>query len=318
MYHKSSEQLTSVENVLSIDVEDWFHILDVSSAPSLQAWIELESRVVSNTLFVLDLLSKYKTKGTFFVLGWVAKHFPDLVREIERRGHEIGTHGYGHELVYTLTPEQFRRDVGCSLEHLSRCTSRQILGYRAPGFSITPASSWALDVLVELGLRYDSSIFPMKRNHGGFLEFSQEAGWITTPKGNRILEVPVTPINLIGNKKIYMFGGGYFRLAPLSMITAGIKQLNIQNKYAMVYLHPREFDANHPKLKMNLPRYFCSYVNLNQTTTKFIKILEQFNFNSIEKVWDLASLNTLKTQPIWNKDSSIQPDKERILTYIAT
>jgi polysaccharide deacetylase family protein (PEP-CTERM system associated) len=290
MYSRNTDKQTFVENVLSIDVEDWFHILDFPSAPSLHAWIELESRVVTNTLFILDLLSTYQTKGTFFVLGWVAEHFPDLVREIERRGHEIGTHGYSHELVYNLTPEQFRRDVSRSLEHLSRCTSRQILGYRAPGFSITPASIWALDVLVELGLRYDSSIFPMKRNHGGFSEFSQEVGWLTTPKGNRILEVPVTPINFIGNKKIYIFGGGYFRLAPLFMINAGIKQLNKQNKSAMVYLHPREFDAEHPRLKMNLLRSFCSYVNLKETQTKFARILDKFKFNTVEKVYNLDYL----------------------------
>lgn len=282
MQRENFDKQANVQNVLTIDVEDWFHILNLSSTPPLKVWSQLESRVVSNTLHILDLLSIHKTHATFFVLGWVAEHFPDLVREIERRGHEIGTHGYAHELVYNLTPNQFRTDVGRSLDHLSRVTSRPILGYRAPGFSITPASIWALDVLVELGLRYDASIFPIKRNHGGFPEFSGETGWITTPKGNRILEVPVTPMDLFG-KKVYLFGGGYFRLTPSSMIAAGIRQLNATGKSAMVYLHPREFDVNHPRLKMNHFRRFTSYINLKETTSKFTTILEEFKFNSIEK-----------------------------------
>jgi len=288
MYGKNFGKQTSVDNVLTIDVEDWFHILNVPSTPLLRHWCQLESRVVSNTLYILDLLSEHQRRGTFFVLGWVAQHFPDLVREIERRGHEIGTHGYGHQLVYDLTPEQFRRDVGKSLDYLSKATSKPILGYRAPGFSINSSCMWALDVLVELGLRYDTSIFPMKRNHGGFAEFSGEAGWISTPKGNQILEVPVTPTKLFG-KKMYLFGGGYFRLAPSGMIVSGIKQLNSQGRSAMVYLHPREFDANHPRLEMSHFRSFTSYVNLKDTSAKFCTMLEQFNFNSIGNIWGLTA-----------------------------
>ncbi|AFY78056.1 polysaccharide deactylase family protein, PEP-CTERM locus subfamily [Pleurocapsa sp. PCC 7327] len=278
----------NISNILTIDVEDWFHILDLPSLPPLKTWVKLESRVVSNTIFILDLLDKYKTKGTFFVLGWVAKHFPDLVREIEKRGHEIGSHGYSHELIYHLTQDRFRRDVSLSLEYLSRITSRPILGYRAPGFSIVPETLYALDILVELGFYYDASIFPMKRNHGGFPGFSEEENWITTPRGNRILEIPVTPINWLG-KKIYLFGGGYFRLAPYPLIEQAITYLNDRGKSVLVYLHPREFDVNHPRLAMSLTRSFTTYVNLEQTRSKFERAIAQFKFSSIEKIWKLFS-----------------------------
>ena len=278
---------TSVENVLTIDIEDWFHILDIGSMPSIQDWYKLESTVTKNTQVILDLLNKYHTKGTFFVLGWVAEHFPDLVREIARQGHEIGTHGYSHELIYNLTPNEFRRDVVRSLEVLERITSLPILGYRAPGFSIANSSLWALDILVELGLQYDASIFPMNRNHGGLPGFSGDAVWLTTAEGNKILEIPVTPTTLF-NKKVYLFGGGYFRLAPYAAIAAGIEQLNNQGKPALVYLHPREFDPQHPKLKMNPYRSFTSYVNLHKTHYKFERMIQDFKFNSIEKIWQIS------------------------------
>ena len=278
---------TSVENVLTIDIEDWFHILDIGSMPSIQDWHKLESTVTKNTQVILDLLNKYHTKGTFFVLGWVAEHFPDLVREIAKQGHEIGTHGYSHELIYNLTPNEFRRDVVRSLEVLERITSLPILGYRAPGFSIANSSLWALDILVELGLQYDASIFPMNRNHGGLPGFSGDAVWLTTAEGNKILEIPVTPTTLF-NKKVYLFGGGYFRLAPYAAIAAGIEQLNNQGKPALVYLHPREFDPQHPKLKMNPYRSFTSYVNLHKTHYKFERMIQDFKFNSIEKIWQIS------------------------------
>lgn len=278
---------TSMENVLKIDIEDWFHILDIGLMPSIQDWHKLESTVTKNTQVILDLLNKYHTKGTFFVLGWVAEHFPDLVREIARQGHEIGTHGYSHELIYNLTPNEFRRDVVRSLEVLERITSLPILGYRAPGFSIANSSLWALDILVELGLQYDASIFPMNRNHGGLPGFSGDAVWLTTAEGNKILEIPVTPTTLF-NKKVYLFGGGYFRLAPYAAIAAGIEQLNNQGKPALVYLHPREFDPQHPKLKMNPYRSFTSYVNLHKTHYKFERMIQDFKFNSIEKIWQIS------------------------------
>ena len=242
---------TRVENVLTIDIEDWFHILDIGSTLSMEEWSKQESKVIKNTQVILDLLNKHDTKGTFFILGWVAEHFPDLVREIERQGHEIGTHGYSHELIYNLTPNEFRRDVARSLEVLARITSRPILGYRAPGFSIANSSLWALDILVELGLQYDASIFPMNRNHGGLPGFSGEAAWLTTPLGNKFLEIPVTPTTLF-NKKVYLFGGGYFRLAPYFAIAAGIEQLNNRPLAKVLFINLLDGQDAHPTRKITL------------------------------------------------------------------
>lgn len=283
-YHKNS----AIQNVLTIDVEDWFHILELPAEIPVQDWIKLENRVLENTLSLLDLLRRYNAKATFFVLGWVAQYYPDLIREIAKQGHEIATHGYSHQLIHSLTPQEFARDINLSLEYLSRVTSNPIRGYRAPGFSLTEDCLWALDILLDLGLSYDASIFPLKRNHGGCENFAEEAGLVTTPKGREILEVPVTCNNILG-KKLYLLGGGYFRISPYWMIESGIKQLNRQDKPAMIYLHPREFDPLQPRLEMSKVRSFMSYVNLHQTETKLEKVLRNFRFNSIENIWQLSS-----------------------------
>ncbi len=287
-YHKHS----TVQNILTIDVEDWFHILELPSEIPVKDWIRLENRVLKNTLSLLNLLRRYNTKATFFVLGWVAQYCPDLVREIAKQGHEIATHGYSHRLVHNLTPQEFAQDISLSLEYLSRVTSKPIRGYRAPGFSLTEDCLWALDILLELGLSYDASIFPLKRNHGGYENFAEEAGLVTTPKGRKILEVPVTCNNVLG-KKLYLLGGGYFRISPYWMIESGIKQLNRQGKPAMIYLHPREFDPLQPRLEMSKIRSFMSYINLHYTEDKLEKVLRNFRLNSIENIYKLSSIPEL-------------------------
>ena len=285
-YHKK------IENILTIDVEDWFHILELPSEIPVKDWIELENRVVNNTLSLLNLLRRYNAKATFFVLGWVAQYCPDLIREIEKEGHEIATHGYSHQLIHHLTPREFAQDISLSLEYLSRVAKKPIRGYRAPGFSLTEDCSWALDILLELGLSYDASIFPLKRNHGGYENFAEEAGYVTTPKRKQILEIPVTCNEILG-KKLYLLGGGYFRISPSWVIESGIKQLNRQGKPAMIYLHPREIDPLQPRLEMSKKRTFMSYVNLHKTESKLEKILQKFKFNSIENIWQLSSVTEL-------------------------
>ena len=182
--------------------------------------------------------------------------------------------------------------MSLSLEYLSRATSKLILGYRAPGFSLTKDCLWALDILLELGLSYDASVFPLKRNHGGYKNFTGEGGFISTPKGRQILEVPVTCNNVLG-KKLYVLGGGYFRISPYWVIASGIKQLNQQGKPAMIYLHPREFDPLQPRLEMSKVRSFMSYVNLHKIETKVEKLLSNFRFNTIKNIWQLSSVPKL-------------------------
>lgn len=275
----------AVKNALTIDIEDWFHILELEHPLPIEKWLEQASHVEKNTLCILDILRRYEVKATFFVLGWVAQHFPDLIREIEGDGHEIATHGYSHQLVSHQTPEEFKRDIDRSLKYLSQATKNPVVGYRAPGFSITRQTFWALDILLELGLKYDASIFPIERNHGGYKHFKDEARWIMTDKGNRIFEVPIS-CNTFINRKFYLLGGGYFRLTPYWIIKAGIKQLNRQRKSAVIYLHPREFDPLHPRLKMSKKRAFMSYVNLSQTELKFEKVLGNFKWHRIDEIWN--------------------------------
>jgi len=284
------DRTKDIENILTIDVEDWFHILELPSEIPIKDWRKLENRVVNNTLSLLNLLNRYNAKATFFVLGWVAQYYPDLIREIEQQGHEIATHGYSHQLVHHLTPQEFAQDISFSLEYLSRVVKKTIRGYRAPGFSLTKECSWALDVLLELGLSYDASVFPIKRNHGGYENFIEKAGLVNTPKGRKILEIPVTCNEILG-KKLYLLGGGYFRISPYWVIESGIQQLNKQGKPAMIYLHPREFDPLQPRLEMSRKRTFMSYVNLHQTESKLEKILSNFKFNSIENIWRLSSVS---------------------------
>ena len=281
-----------IENILTIDVEDWFHILELPSEIPVKDWIKLENRVLKNTISLLNLLNRYNAKATFFTLGWVAQYCPDLIREIEKQGHEIASHGYSHRLIHSLTPKEFAQDISLSLKYLSRVTHKPIKGYRAPGFSLTQDCLWALDILLELGLSYDASVFPLKRNHGGYENFAEGEEFITTPKGQKILEVPVTCNDIFG-KKLYILGGGYFRISPYWMIASGIKQLNQQGKPAMVYLHPRELDPLQPRLEMSKIRTFMSYVNLDQTENKLEKVLSNFKFNSIENIWQLSSTTEL-------------------------
>src|SRR6266481_2821272 len=152
---------TTLQNVFSVDLEDWFCVQNLSGVIRREEWDRCESRVERNTLALLDVLSRHHVAGTFFVLGWIAERFPDLVREVERRGHEIATHGYSHQLLTSMTPEEFRADLNRSLEVLARCSGQPVRGFRAPSFSVTRKTWWALDIMRSSGIRYDSSIFPI-------------------------------------------------------------------------------------------------------------------------------------------------------------
>jgi polysaccharide deacetylase family protein (PEP-CTERM system associated) len=264
-------------NLLTIDVEEWFHLLGIPAVPPEDAWGGLETRVVQNTLRLLEILERHHVTGTFFVLGWVAKRFPELVREIDHRGHELATHGFGHQLLSTLTPQAFRDDVQRSLDTLAPLSSQPIRGYRAPGFSLMPETLWALDILLELGLLYDASLFPSK-----WRKVPNEAaqGYLTTPKGARILEFPATPVRLAG-LDFFVSGGGYFRLAPYPLIAAALRQNGHSGKSNMVYLHPRDIDPAQPRLPMSPLRHFMSYINLSQAEAKFDRLLSEFAFVSI-------------------------------------
>ena len=274
-------------HALTIDVEDWFHILDLKNGYRLEDYERLESRVEENTARLLRILGDHGIRATFFVLGWVGERFPDLVRDIHAQGHEIASHGYAHELCYEMSPEAFRADAKRSIEILQGVTGGRVLGFRVPGFSVKQESLWALDELLDLGIRYDSSIFPDSRGHGGLPGASRFPYRQRTPRGRTIFEIPAACFDFLG-KKIGFAGGGYLRLFPYGLVKRGIDEYSRQGHPVNVYLHPREIDPDHPRLKMPLHRGFKSYVNLNSTEKKLRSLLRDYRFGRIQDVFNIG------------------------------
>jgi len=261
-----------LKSVFSVDAEDWFHILDIKSAPDIEQWDRKESRVEKNLYDILDTFDTTETKITFFFLGWIAEKIPKLVKEADERGHEIASHGYGHQLIYTQAPKEFADDIRKSKAILEDITGKQVLGYRAPGFSIIETTNWAFDELCKAGYRYDSSIFPASRGHGGIIGAKLHPHKIYLDSGI-LLEFPITVVNIIGKKLCYS-GGGYLRIFPYPVIRYLSKVVKKDNRPVIYYIHPREIDPDHPRLRMGFFRYFKSYVNLHTTKFKVKKLLQ--------------------------------------------
>jgi polysaccharide deacetylase family protein (PEP-CTERM system associated) len=267
--------------ILSVDVEDWFHILDVSG-PTAENWDGLPSRIERNFLYLLDLFGETAVHATCFFLGWVARRFPALVRRAERAGHEIASHGDAHRLIYQMTPGEFFKDAVKSRKILEDISGREVLGYRAAGFSVTAATPWFFDKLIEAGYRYDSSIFPAARNHGGMPGACQVPYDVTTGSG-KLLEFPATVTSVWG-QPLCFFGGGYLRLSPLFLIKRMARRVLRQNRPVIFYLHPREIDPGHPRLPMSLRRRFTSYVRLESTEPKLRNLLATFPVTSFREM----------------------------------
>ena len=275
--------MSSVLNALTIDVEEHFQVHAFETVIARSAWERFPSRVVSNTRRILCLLAEHDVRATFFVLGWVADRYPNLVREIAASGHEIATHGYWHELVYRQTPDQFSADLRQSIEALGRAMrGLEISGYRAPAFSITRQSLWALALLRDQGIIYDSSIFPLvAHDRYGINGASRFAN--RTNCG--LWEFPVSTVRL-GKQNLPVAGGGYFRLFPLWITRRAIRHLNGQTHPAVVYLHPWEFDPTQPRIsEAPILSRFRHYVNLNKTEGRLRALLGEFKFASIREVF---------------------------------
>ena len=268
-------------NILSVDVEDWFHILELTSSPDVNEWNSLESRVKDNFYALLDEFEQADTQVTCFFLGWIADRFPEMVVEACKRGHEIASHGYSHRLVYTQTREEFARDIAKAKGLLEDISGQAVTGYRAPGFSIVQRTRWALDELVRAGYRYDSSIFPAARGHGGISDAEISPHTIATDSGT-IREFPLSVAVVLG-KRICCFGGGYLRLSPYGFIRYLSKRVNDENRPVIFYIHPREIDPHHPRLPMGWIRRFKSYVNLHSTMPKLKMLLREQELTSFEK-----------------------------------
>jgi len=263
-------------NIITIDVEDWFHILDNPAVPPINKWDILESRIEKNVNILIDLLDRYGAKATFFWLGWVAERNKILVQRCKSEGHEIASHGYAHLLINETKKEDFKKDIVHSKKLLEDITGAPIHGFRASGFSITEDTPWAFDAIKEAGYGYDSSIFPTAHGHGGIPGSELVPYTIQTPYGP-LIECPMSIVEIV-NKRFSVFGGGYLRLAPLWLIKWGIRNLQKNNRPLIIYIHPREIDPSHPRLTLSPIRRFKCYVNLSTTMPKVEWLCQNLQF----------------------------------------
>jgi polysaccharide deacetylase family protein (PEP-CTERM system associated) len=282
-------------SVVSVDVKDWFHILDVPGGPPLEQWDGLPSRVEKDFLRLLDLFARHQATATCFFLGWVAERFPYLVKEAAARGHEIASHGYAHRLVYELSRREFREDGLRAREVLEDLTGAQVRGYRSAGFSVTKKTPWFFDMLIEAGYHYDSSVFRAARGHGGMESAPHEPHW-TGPEGTGIFEFPISVADCFG-KPVCFFGGGYLRLFPFWLIQRMSHRVLAEGRPVLFYVHPREVDPSHPRLSMSPSRRFKSYVNLHSTEDKLDRILSVFPVTTFGALLDSAVLTQTSSSP---------------------
>jgi polysaccharide deacetylase family protein (PEP-CTERM system associated) len=280
-------------NALTIDVEDYYHVAGFASVIQPRDWEQYESRVERNVDRLMAILDEYRTRATFFILGWVAERHPHLPRAIQECGHEVASHGYAHQCIYTQTPEQFREETRRSRQILEDTIGRPILGYRAASYSITQQSLWALEILREEGFLYDSSIFPIHHDRYGIPGYSRFCRIIDGREGKGLVEFPPSTVRLVG-ANIPIAGGGYFRIYPYAFTRWGIRHLNTTERQpAVVYLHPWEIDPQQPRIPAKAFSRFRQYFNLDQTATRLIRLLQDFTFGTMASV--LTEQGLLKT-----------------------
>jgi polysaccharide deacetylase family protein (PEP-CTERM system associated) len=305
MHDLQSEKIC---NAFTVDVEDYFHVEVFSSVIQPRDWENYSSRVENNTNHILNILGEYGIKGTFFILGWVAEKNPELVKTIHRMGHEVASHGYRHKVIHKQTSAEFREDIKSSKELLEDLTGEAILGYRAPTYSITRETLWALPIIRDVGFLYDSSVFPIYHDNYGIHDAPRfpflwdlnsytpepvevmEAGdkgegsqkkWANDP--SFLPEFPISTVELFGSVNFPIGGGGYFRLLPYSLTRIGLEHINRENKRPFVfYIHPWEIDPNQPFIRnVSCLSKFRHYNNLQSCLAKLDRLLRDFKFGKI-------------------------------------
>ena len=284
-----------IVNALTVDVEDYFQVSAFDAVVARDRWASFPSRVVPNTHRLLQMFDEAGVKATFFVLGWVAERFPTLVDDIARGGHELASHGYGHRLVYELTPEAFREDVRRAKKLIEDRAGAIVHGYRAPSYSITRQSLWALDVLIEEGYTYDASIFPIRHDRYGIPDAPRHPHTLARTAGT-LTEAPPSTVR-VGSVNLPVAGGGYFRLLPYAWTRWGIRRVNEHERQpAVFYLHPWEIDPEQPRLEANALSKFRHYRNLDKTEGRLRQLLKDFRFGALGPC--------LKNVPVTNGSAS--------------
>tara|TARA_Y100000589_G_scaffold326011_1_gene364987 strand:+ start:4096 stop:4947 length:852 start_codon:yes stop_codon:yes gene_type:complete len=275
--------------ILTFDIEDWFHILDNKETRSSSEWSKFESRIRIGMDLIYDILEKTDKSATFFVVGWMAEKYPKIIREISDYGFEIGSHTHLHQLAYEQDRKTFYDDVKKSIQTLEDCTGKKVSSFRAPGFSITKNNKWSFEILHELGITKDSSVFPAGRAHGGLPSYRQAVPSIIDYNGIELKEFPINTYNILGKSFIFS-GGGYFRIFPYQ----AIKKWTINSKYIMTYFHPRDFDSGQPIVPGLSPiRRFKSYVGIEKCKSKLETWLSDFHFIDLKQADKLISWNNV-------------------------
>jgi polysaccharide deacetylase family protein (PEP-CTERM system associated) len=273
---------SGLANALTVDVEDWYHsVLEIEPAN----WPNCEDRVVPSTERLLDVLAKGRARATFFFLGHVAELHPELVPRIAAAGHEIACHGYAHRLVYTLTPDEFRADLRRSLNVLRSQTDQPIRGYRAAYWSITRRCAWALDIVAEEGLTYDSSIYPTTTSLYGIPDAPRAPFRLVTAGGHRLLEFPPSVLRF-PLRNIPFAGGIYLRLLPRQFVHWAYRRFVRSGRPVLAYIHPPEFDPDKPRLPMPVAARVLHYARLDALRREVPRLLERFSFAPIGEILD--------------------------------
>ncbi|MBU3578625.1 polysaccharide deacetylase family protein [Polynucleobacter sp. 73C-SIWE] len=277
-------------NILSFDVEDWFHIRFDQGFFEGVSCSEYPSRVVDSVMTLLNLLDEVDIKASFFCLGWVVERYPSLITEIDRRGHEIGSHSFSHRLLTSMDKMSVKEDISSSIKILEDCISKKVQIYRAPAFSICEKNSWALDILLDHGVEIDCSVFSGPHDFGGIKKNGFNKPFlIKTPSGSLIKELPIGSAPFLGGNLMYS-GGGYFRILPYFLI----KYFMDKSNYNMMYFHPRDFDPDQPMMNnLTIARRFKSYVGLGGSLRKLRCLIADFTFLTVTDAarsvdWNIA------------------------------
>jgi peptidoglycan-N-acetylglucosamine deacetylase len=266
-------------NILTFDIEDWFHTQFDPTLNTELNWQKYESRIEQNMDIIFELLSVKKQKATFFCLGWVARRYPDIIKRIDLNGHEIASHSDLHKLAYLQNKDEYAEDFKRAISSIEEITGKKVRAYRSPAFSIKEENKWAFEVMIQNGIDIDCSIFPAKRDYGGFNAFTTDMPCKVVYEGHEIKEFPMNSFSMLGKSFIFS-GGGYFRFFPYTVI----RSLMQRSPYVMTYFHPRDFDIGQPMIQdLPLHRKFKSYYGLKGARSKFERLLSEFNFIDLDE-----------------------------------
>ncbi|MCB0281945.1 MAG: DUF3473 domain-containing protein [Calditrichaeota bacterium] len=277
-----------IENILSVDVEEWFHPEALQHRFPAEIWSEQITRVRQNIDNLLELFEQKNAKATFFILGWVAQEHPEMIREIAKQGHEIASHGSFHRMVTKMKPAEFEKDLSYSLKTLEDVSGEKVLGFRAPTFSVVKETFWSWEIMLKLGLVYDSSVYPIWHDRYGVPEAPRKMYLALEQDQRQLIEFPMSTMRIF-NKNVPFGGGGYLRIFPEWITRLGIKRVNKEGIPAIVFMHPWEFDTDQPKLNLGKIQTIRHYYNIKNNISKLAHLLDEFKWISFRDYLDKKS-----------------------------